>query len=109
QDEGRGSAWEEAMILTPGDCQILMLSASVANPGDFCAWLESLGEGRRCELISVGERPVPLSPLVWHQGAWLLPETLPRSALERLDRDRLERPLPQEELVERLLPLVDIG
>lgn len=109
QDESRGSAWEEAIILTPPSCQILMLSASVGNADQFVAWLESLGEGRRCRLVRTLHRPVPLVDLVWVNGGYLLPEPLGRGLTKNLDMTRLERPLRQEELCRRLLPLVDMG
>lgn len=71
QDQSRGSAWEEAIILTPPSCQLLLLSASVENAADFCAWIETLTR-RRCRLIQVKERPVPLVDLVYWQEQWLL-------------------------------------
>lgn len=71
QDQSRGSAWEEAIILTPPSCQLLLLSASVENAPDFCAWIETLTK-RRCRLIQVKERPVPLVDLVYWQEQWLL-------------------------------------
>lgn len=108
QDESRGSAWEEAMILTPGNCQILMLSASVDNAAQFAEWLESLGEGRRCTLVSTDKRPVPLVHLVRYGRDWLLADTLPREAKHKLNPERFQTPLRQEDLAERLASLVDL-
>ncbi|MBP6217123.1 MAG: DEAD/DEAH box helicase [Oligoflexales bacterium] len=82
QDESRGSAWEESMILTPASCQILLLSASITNPEDFAQWLETLS-GRASRLIQVSERPVPLVDLAWYESAWFVPEHLPRSIVHR--------------------------
>ena len=57
QDESRGSAWEEALILTPGSCQLLLLSASVANAEQFVDWLKTLGGKRRSLLGKGGADP----------------------------------------------------
>jgi superfamily II RNA helicase len=107
QDDGRGSAWEESAILTPRNCQMLMLSASVANAEEFAAWLESFGDNRRCRLVRTERRPVPLVHLVWMGGDFLLAEEIPEAVLRRLDRERMETPLRQEDLCDRLVPLVD--
>ncbi len=70
QDSGRGSAWEEAIILSPPSCQLLLLSASVDNAEEFCSWIESLTH-RPCRLVRVKERPVPLENIVFYQERWL--------------------------------------
>lgn len=57
-DPQRGANYELALALAPPGTQLLLLSGSVANPGDVAAWLRRLG--RDVELISHGERPVPL-------------------------------------------------
>jgi hypothetical protein len=108
QDEGRGSAWEEALILTPRRCQVLLLSASVANAEEFCDWLESLGEGRKCVLVRTEKRPVPLVHLVHHAGEWLHVDALPSGVLRQLDRQRLEIPIRQEALVDKLVSLIEL-
>lgn len=108
QDESRGSAWEEAMILTPPHCQILMLSASVENAPQFAEWIESLGEGRRCTLIRTEKRPVPLVHLIRYGRDWLLADTLPREAQQKLNPERFQTPLRQEDLAERLAGLVEL-
>jgi superfamily II RNA helicase len=82
RDEGRGSAWEEALILTPPKTQLLLLSASIANPGDFAAWLEKI-TGRKSILVSVTERPVPLVSLVYFEKDWYLADTLPTQLLKK--------------------------
>lgn len=76
-DLSRGSAWEEAMILTPKTCQIAMMSASVANPEEFVEWLRDLTQ-RSTELVQVEKRPVPLCDLVWWRGSWILADQLPK-------------------------------
>ncbi len=105
QDESRGSAWEEAMILTPPSCQILLLSASVANASDFAGWLQSMSR-RAARLITVTKRPVPLVDLTWYRDHWYLPETLPQKALQLAARKKPAN-LPIEKLCERISRLQD--
>lgn len=100
QDESRGSAWEEAMILTPPSSQILLLSASVANASDFVGWLQELSR-RPARLIRVDTRPVPLVSLSWFKNHWYLPHTLPKKALEDA-ASRRPGHVPVESLCERI-------
>jgi hypothetical protein len=109
QDAGRGSAWEEAIILTPPHCQLLMLSASVENGAQFCSWINKLGPNRNCTLVRTVERPVPLANMVWVEDGWYLADTLPPEVLKHLDRHLLAMPLKPEKLVERLVPLIELG
>ncbi len=60
-DPRRGLNYELAIALAPRGTQLLLLSGSVDNPQDVVAWLERIG--RRAELISHPERPVPLDEL----------------------------------------------
>lgn len=57
-DVSRGSHYEGAIVLTPPDTQLLLLSGSVANPGDLAEWMQRLG--RQVEVVATRERPVPL-------------------------------------------------
>ena len=66
---------EEALILTPRNRQILLLSASVENASEFSKWLENISK-RPCRLISAGKRPVPLENLVCYRGEWVLGDEL---------------------------------
>ncbi len=96
QDQGRGSAWEEAIILTPPECQILMLSASVANASDFASWLEQLSH-RRSLLVTETVRPVPLKGLVFIEGHWVVAEMLPEKLQQPSKRHFLEA-IPLQEI-----------
>ena len=107
QDEGRGSAWEEAIILTPPSCQILLLSASVANAEEFADWISNQGK-KRCTLVRTEHRPVPLTNLVYHGGHWLTEEALPKDAFKYMNPTRQQLPLRHEDLVSRLPSLIDI-
>ncbi len=113
QDQSRGSAWEESIILTPEHCQILLLSASVDNADEFVGWINKIRHRNRCELVSVSERPVPLVDLVYYNNHWLLSEELPESVLRRprqapQQRPGFDMPLKHEDLVERLLELIPL-
>lgn len=57
-DQGRGAHYETAIALAPMSTRLLLLSGSVANPGDVGAWLERLG--RPCRVVRTNHRPVPL-------------------------------------------------
>ena len=106
QDEGRGSSWEEAIILTPPGCQILMLSASLSNAHEFAEWIEKL-TGRASSLISVTHRPVPLANMVWMQDSWFLSNTLPKKLFPKKRTQFLE-PISMEEMVPRLTQLIEL-
>lgn len=108
QDEGRGSAWEEALILTPPSCQVLLLSASVANATEFAEWISSLSK-RRCTLVQTLHRPVPLTNLVFAGGTWLTADNIPPEAFKNLSPNLKERPIKHEELVHRLPSLIELN
>ncbi len=61
-DPARGAHYELALALAvPGQTQLLLLSGSVANPGDVVAWLRRLG--RDAVLVETEKRPVPLEEI----------------------------------------------
>lgn len=84
QDESRGSAWEESIILTPRGSQLVLLSASVPNADDFAEWIATL-TGVEAQVVRVSKRPVPLVDVVHTREGWVLAETL------RLKEDELEK------------------
>ncbi len=71
-DERRGLNYELTIALAPAETQLLLLSGSVANPGDVAAWFERLG--RRVEVVETSHRPVPLDDI----PVAALPEQAPR-------------------------------
>jgi superfamily II RNA helicase len=107
QDEGRGSSWEEAIILTPPSCQVLLLSASVANAEEFADWISNQGK-KRCTLVRTEHRPVPLTNLVFYGGHWLTEENLPKNAFKSVNPTRQQLPLRHDDLVTRLPELIDL-
>lgn len=60
-DRQRGSVWEEIIIHLPGSIQLVCLSATVANPEEFTAWVRERRDG--CDLVLETERPVPLTSM----------------------------------------------
>ena len=96
QDEGRGSAWEESIVLTPKESQLVLLSASVPNAGDFAHWIGALKE-KPCEVVRVSERPVPLVDLVYTQYGWLLADKLNLKSQVLSELRDLARQMRQEE------------
>lgn len=57
-DEQRGTVWEESIIYSPNNIQIVALSATIANAAELTAWINSVhGETR---LVNTDFRPVPL-------------------------------------------------
>lgn len=77
QDGTRGSAWEEAMILSHPHTQLLLLSASVDNPRDFVRWLGAI-HSKKTVLIQTFHRPVPLKNLIFDEPHWVLEDYLPK-------------------------------
>lgn len=108
QDTGRGSAWEEAMILTPPSCQLILLSASVDNPEAFCQWIEKLSH-RPCRLVRTTTRPVPLENLIFYKEQWLLADEMANENLIK-SIPRLSRfPLDHQETARRLKSITHMG
>ena len=61
-DPDRGVVWEEVLIYLPPRVRLLMLSATISNPGDLRGWLKEIRD-RELEIVSSSERPVPLKML----------------------------------------------
>jgi ATP-dependent RNA helicase HelY len=61
QDRYRGAVWEEVIIHLPPGIPLVNLSATIANPEEFAAWIRA----RRgpTELVVETHRPVPLESL----------------------------------------------
>lgn len=72
-DSRRGLHYELAIALAPPSTRLLLMSGSVANPGEIVAWLRDLG--REACLVETKQRPVPLDDL----PAGALPSQAPPS------------------------------
>ena len=58
-DRERGTTWEEVLIYLPQPVQIVGLSATLSNLGEFSAWLEEV-RGRKVRVVEEHKRAVPL-------------------------------------------------
>jgi ATP-dependent RNA helicase HelY len=57
-DEGRGTVWEEIVIHSPREIQLVALSATVGNVEEIAEWIRSVHGP--IQTVSVLTRPVPL-------------------------------------------------
>lgn len=55
----RGTVWEESLIFLPEHMNVLALSATIPNIGQFAAWIESIHK-KSVKVIVEPKRPVPL-------------------------------------------------
>ena len=60
-DARRGLHYELAIALAPPTTRLLLMSGSVANPGEIVDWLHDLG--REACLVETKKRPVPLDDM----------------------------------------------
>lgn len=61
-DPERGVVWEEVLIYLPPRVRFLLLSATISNAEEVCAWLEKI---RECpnRIVRSDDRPVPMEIL----------------------------------------------
>ncbi len=60
-DISRGAVWEESIMLTPKDTQVLALSATIGNPEEIQSWMNTVSEnGVHLVSIPAEARNVPL-------------------------------------------------
>ncbi|MDP3804486.1 MAG: DEAD/DEAH box helicase [Candidatus Omnitrophota bacterium] len=55
----RGTVWEESLIFLPAHMNILCLSATIPNIGQFAKWIESIHK-KEVKVVIENNRPVPL-------------------------------------------------
>lgn len=61
-DPERGVVWEEVLIYLPPRVRLLLLSATISNAEEVCAWLEKI-RGCPNRVVRSQDRPVPLEML----------------------------------------------
>lgn len=61
-DQERGVVWEEVLIYLPSRVRLLLLSATISNAEEVCAWLEEI-RGCPNRVVRSEDRPVPLEML----------------------------------------------
>ena len=57
-DKERGTVWEEALLLTPRETEILALSATIPNAKQLASWIERI-HGRPVRVVLEEKRSVP--------------------------------------------------
>ncbi|OGW78631.1 MAG: hypothetical protein A2Z83_01445 [Omnitrophica bacterium GWA2_52_8] len=67
-DPERGTVWEEAILFTPEETNILALSATAPNIGQIAEWIKSIHPSRPLTVVEEEKRPVPLHFLFQCQG-----------------------------------------
>ena len=63
-DKDRGAVWEQSIVLLPNTIQIMMLSATINNPEQFCTWIKNI-KNRDIVLCQTNHRVVPLRHSVY--------------------------------------------
>ena len=58
-DPDRGKVWEEVLLMTREDITLIMLSATLNKPEDFCTWIGNIKK-KPINLIKTSHRVVPL-------------------------------------------------
>ncbi|MBC8419810.1 MAG: DEAD/DEAH box helicase [Desulfobacteraceae bacterium] len=71
-DPDRGVVWEEVLIYLPPRVKLLLLSATISNPDEVCAWLRKI-RGSSNRVVRSEERPVPLETLFLFPDGHIVP------------------------------------
>lgn len=104
-DPERGSVWEETLLFLPPGIVIVALSATIANLGQFAAWLER-ARGKPVEVVQETKRPVPLKVALYHPQAGVFPPARLKPVRQRFiehKRDRAYHARDDRPLIEGVL------
>ncbi|MBQ8887158.1 MAG: DEAD/DEAH box helicase [Candidatus Gastranaerophilales bacterium] len=103
-DPDRGSVWEESVMYTPNDVQILGLSATIGNPQELTNWMGGL-ENKQVHLVSIPEsaRHVPLEFDMLETSAYKAEEKKIQKSLRKGNlmfdvpiTDSISKPVPSD-------------
>ncbi|MDP3723002.1 MAG: DEAD/DEAH box helicase [Candidatus Omnitrophota bacterium] len=84
-DPERGTVWEEALLFTPRQTNLLCLSATIPNVAELAHWIRTIHQ-RPIEVIEETQRPVPLTIFFQCQNKLLAsPQELKRLGYEGRD------------------------
>jgi superfamily II RNA helicase len=82
-DPDRGVVWEEVLIYLPSRVKLLLLSATVSNGEEICAWLEENRKNRSC-VVRSEDRPVPLEMIFLFPDGLICPLSGKRGLTPRI-------------------------
>ncbi len=71
-DPDRGVVWEEVLIYLPARVRLLLLSATISNAEEVCAWLEDIRKTAN-RVVRAEGRPVPLEMLFLFPDGLIVP------------------------------------
>jgi len=71
-DPDRGVVWEEVLIYLPARVKLLLLSATISNADEVCAWLMNI-RGTTSRVVRTEGRPVPLETLFLFPDGLMVP------------------------------------
>jgi len=71
-DPDRGVVWEEVLIYLPSRVRLLLLSATISNAKEACAWLKQIREIPN-RVVRAEERPVPMKTLFLFSDGLIVP------------------------------------
>jgi len=82
-DPERGAVWEECIMRLPPSVQMILLSATMANPEEMAAWIEGLNPAKKVPIVSTLYRPVPLRFSLFIPNPGTFSESLPWNEAQR--------------------------
>lgn len=81
-DPQRGPVWEESIILAPRSSTLLMLSASISNPGEIAEWISEVRE-KECKIVIKKERSIQLRFGFFHPDYGVIPLESPNGSISK--------------------------
>ena len=98
-EDERGKIWEESIIFTPKNIQILPLSATVGNAQQFASWIESISN-KETNLVEANHKD-RFVPLVFYEYRNDEPEKFKKVVRAKIDLDKLKTAVKEGTLTER--------
>lgn len=108
-DEQRGTVWEESIIYSPNNIQLIALSATIANADRLTEWINTVHD--QTELVNSDFRPVPLRHFYYSQSLpdEILPLFSPGGKLNskiKVEKPGLRFAKKKENLVPKLVKIL---
>ncbi|MDP6964272.1 MAG: DEAD/DEAH box helicase, partial [Planctomycetota bacterium] len=107
-DPERGSVWEETLMFLPKDVVIVALSATIANLGQFAAWLERVRE-RPITVVEEQRRPVPLKHYLFHPKAGVFGQHRLKQVAKRFSKHSRNKNFKRRDDTELLNDIINRG